>query len=316
MLNFSFQNVTCPEDRQENQDNNALLMQGKINEFTIEKRYLRKDGLVVWGLLTVSPLWKPGETPDKYIHIAVVQDITQRKQAEEAVRESEVRLKEAERMAHLGSSTWDVITDTTYWSDELYRITGWNQGRPLPKRSERGCLYTPESWARLKPALERALASAEPYDLDLDLVRADGGLCPVHVHGEAETDANGQAVHLHGTVQDITELRLAQESLRQTNQLLNALVEASPLGISAHDRQGLLTLWSPACERLFGWTQAEVLGHALPTIPDGMQAEVGRQMQKELGGFQHTGFVASAPAQGWDDPGYQPFHRPTARRPG
>jgi PAS domain S-box-containing protein len=290
MLKSSLQEVTYPDDRQENLDNNALLMQGKIKEFTIEKRYLRKDGAVVWGTLTVSPLWRPGETPDNYIHIAVVQDITQRKQAEEAVHESEVRLKEAERMAHLGSSTWDVTTDTTYWSDEMYRITGWNQGTPLPKRSERGCLYTPESWARLNPALERALATAEPYDLDLDLVRADGGLCPVHVHGEAETDANGQVLHLHGTVQDITELHLAQESLRQTNQLLNALVEASPLGISAHDRQGLLTLWSPACERLFGWTQAEVLGLALPTIPDGMQAEVDRQIREEMGGVQRTGF--------------------------
>jgi PAS domain S-box-containing protein len=292
MLNFSLQNVTYPQDRQENLDNNALLIQGKIKEFSIEKRYLHKNGSIVWGLLTVSPLWKPDETPDTYVHIAVVQDITQRKQAEEAVRESEARLKEAERMAHLGSSTWDVVTDTTFWSDEMYRITGRDPSLAPPKRAERGQLYTPECWSRLEPALNRALMAAEPYDLELELVRQDGSLRQVHVHGEAETGANGQVVHLHGTVQDITELRLAQESLRQTNQLLNALVEASPLGISGHDRQGLITMWSPACERLFGWTQAEVLGHELPTIPDEICEESNRLIREELQGAQRTGLVS------------------------
>ncbi len=286
----AFEKLVHPEDFARVQQALDDYNSGLSEKYEIEFRMLAKCGEVVWILSRAKAVeYDPQGHPWRVVGTHT--DITERKQAEEAVRESEVRLKEAERMAHLGSSTWDVITDTTYWSDEMYRITGWNQGTPLPKRSERGCLYTPESWARLKPALDRALNLAEPYDMDLDLVRPDGSLCPVHVHGEAETDANGQVVYLHGTVQDISELRLAQESLRQTNQLLNALIKASPLGISAHDRQGCLTLWSPACERLFGWTQAEVIGHGLPNIPDGMQEEVGRQIHEELQGAQRTGFV-------------------------
>jgi diguanylate cyclase (GGDEF)-like protein/PAS domain S-box-containing protein len=82
MLNMTFMDVTFSQDVQENLDNNVLLMQGKIKDFTIEKRYVRKDKTIVWGNLTASPLWKPDEIPETYYHIAVVQDITERKRAE------------------------------------------------------------------------------------------------------------------------------------------------------------------------------------------------------------------------------------------
>jgi diguanylate cyclase (GGDEF)-like protein/PAS domain S-box-containing protein len=93
MLHLSFQAVTYPADVQENVDNNALLMEGKIREFSIEKRYIRKDGSLMWGVLTVSPLWVPGEVPAEYFHIAVVNDITERKQADEALQDARQKLE-------------------------------------------------------------------------------------------------------------------------------------------------------------------------------------------------------------------------------
>ncbi len=82
ILESNFQTITHPEDIQENLDKNALLLSGKIMEFSIDKRYVCKDGNVVWANLTASPLWKPNEEVDEYYHIAVVQDITDRKQTE------------------------------------------------------------------------------------------------------------------------------------------------------------------------------------------------------------------------------------------
>jgi len=94
MLNFSFQDVSDKNTVQQNIDNNALLQAGLINEFTIEKRYIRKDGKEVWGELTVSPLWTPGEEVDEYVHIAVVKDISDRKQVED---ELAIQLHELKR---------------------------------------------------------------------------------------------------------------------------------------------------------------------------------------------------------------------------
>ena len=85
MLALTLQAVTLPQDVQVNIDNNALLVAEKIREFTMEKRYLRKDGSMVWGLLTGSSLWEPGQEPAVHVHIAVVQDITRHKQMEAAL---------------------------------------------------------------------------------------------------------------------------------------------------------------------------------------------------------------------------------------
>ena len=90
LLKGTFQVVTHPDDVQENVDNNALLLAGKIKEFSIDKRYIHKDGGVMWGNLTVSPLRTLGEEPaTDFLHISVVQDITERVQAYESLRRSQ-----------------------------------------------------------------------------------------------------------------------------------------------------------------------------------------------------------------------------------
>lgn len=84
ILSLDFMKITHPDDLQADLDNMRLLLEGTINEFSMEKRYFRKDGLIVWLNLTVSPMWKTGEQASS--HIAVVKDITEQKQAEEKLR--------------------------------------------------------------------------------------------------------------------------------------------------------------------------------------------------------------------------------------
>jgi PAS domain S-box-containing protein len=94
LLQKGFQDVTYPEDVQANADHNAKLIVGQIRTFSLEKRYVRRDGTILWGKLTVSPLWNPGETPDTYFHIAVVENIAECKQAEEQLKNYSVHLEE------------------------------------------------------------------------------------------------------------------------------------------------------------------------------------------------------------------------------
>ncbi len=84
MLFLDFMAITHPDDLQEDLDNMQLLLDGKIREFSMEKRYFRKDNSIVWANLTVSPMWKVGAQASN--HVAVVENITQRKLAEEELR--------------------------------------------------------------------------------------------------------------------------------------------------------------------------------------------------------------------------------------
>ncbi len=89
LLSTTFQAITHPEDLHLHEENTALLLAGKIGHYSLEKRYLRKDGEIVWVNITVSPLWKPGETPSR--NMVVVEDITERKRVQE---ESERRSRQ------------------------------------------------------------------------------------------------------------------------------------------------------------------------------------------------------------------------------
>jgi len=87
----TFQKITHPADLQADLDNMERLKQGHIREFSMEKRYYRKDNSIVWVNLTVSPMWRVGEEP--YHHIAVVEDITERKKSQEKLTRYQERLR-------------------------------------------------------------------------------------------------------------------------------------------------------------------------------------------------------------------------------
>lgn len=93
MLHKSFAEITHPEDIQLNIDANKKLIKEELEVFTYSKRYIHKNGNILWGRLTISPLWKTGEKPEVYLHIAIVEDITEQKQAEQALKESEEKFR-------------------------------------------------------------------------------------------------------------------------------------------------------------------------------------------------------------------------------
>jgi PAS domain S-box-containing protein len=187
------------------------LRAGAIENYSLEKCYSRKDGARVWGRLNVS-LLKSGKGSPPLV-FALVEDITERKWAETSLRQREADLSEAQRLAKVGSWQWEPQADVVTWSRELYLIAGRDPNLPAVSYKEHSTLYTAESWGRLRQAVEEALLTGKPYELDLEMIRADGTRRWLIGRGEARRDASGRVVQLRGTVQDITDRKNANDAL-------------------------------------------------------------------------------------------------------
>ena len=190
--------------------------------FMMEYRLRRHDGEYRWVLDKGAPLFDPDGSFAGYIGACV--DVTERKRAEaernlanDQLRLALMELEEAQRLAGVGSWHWKPDTDTVVWSEELYRIAGRDPSLPAVSYKEHGQLYTRESWDRLQRAVETALQTGAPYDFVLEMVRADGTHRWIRARGEVQRDSAGRIAGLRGTVQDITERRLAEEALSRVN---------------------------------------------------------------------------------------------------
>ncbi len=142
--------------------------------------------------------------------VGVVQDVTARARAEEALRAREASLAEAQRIAHLGDWDLDLATRELRWSDELYRIVGVAPRAFAPTAEHLLEMVHPDDRAGLVAALE----GGQPYSRDYRIRRPDGVERTLHTQAEVVRDEGGRVVRLRGTVQDVTARVQAEAALR------------------------------------------------------------------------------------------------------
>ena len=262
-----FRRLLHPEDRETvlKGINDAL---DNRSSYAAEFRLLRSSGTVRWLSASGQFYYSTEGVPERTLGIAV--DITERKDAEESLRRTERELKEAQRLAGVGSWEWDPKTDTVGWSEELYRIAGRDLSLPAVNYKEHSQLYTAESWDRLRGAVETAFQTGAPYELVLEMVRTDGTHRWVAARGEVQRDAAGLVAGLRGTVQDITERKRADEALAGVNGRLIEAQESERARIARdlHDDIG---------QRLA--MQAMALAHVKGLLPDSWGGEAGRSLK-------------------------------------
>jgi len=158
--------------------------------------------------------------------LGIATDVTARKQAEESLRRKESELTEAQRLAAIGSWRWDLSTNETVWSKELFRIAGLEPGSMLAlDATHHPQLYPPEDWERIRRSADEAIRCGTPYELDVEML-SSGSRKWITARGEAQRDADGRISGLRGTVQDITERKQAQQALSESEERLRLAAEA------------------------------------------------------------------------------------------
>ena len=246
--------------------------------YVVEFRVRWPDGTVRWVAATGRFLYSADDEPERMLGMSV--DVTERRQAEESLRSKEIELTEAQRLAGIGSWQWDPASDSVVWSEQLYRLAGRDPSLPAASFKEHAQLYAPESWERLRGAVEEALRTGTPYELDMEMVRGDGTTRWVTARGEAQRDGAGRIASLRGTVQDITERRQREESLV----LFRNLIESSSDALEVVDPETLrfLDVNEQACRDL-GRSREELLRLTVRDVDLGLDESSGMVLPKPCG---------------------------------
>jgi len=195
-----------------------------------------------------------------YRVIGVMHDITERKKAEETVRKSELRLKEAQRISHVGNWEIDLTINRLSWSEETARILEINSNRSEASYEILIALVHPDDRAAMEAAYSNAVNSRVVYDDTHRLLMEDGRIKYVHDRGEIHYNQAGVPLRMVGTTQDITELKEAESALQATRDFSQQLIDTSNSMIVGLDLDGNVTSFNKAAEQITGYTYEELIG--------------------------------------------------------
>jgi PAS domain S-box-containing protein len=209
------------------------------NDFDWEHRLLMPDGSIK-HLHDLAHCFRDDAGREEIV--GAIMDITERKVAEEVICRSEAYLAEAQRLSHTGSFAWSPTRDTTYFSEECYRVLGFElNGNPPPFENIVQRIH-PDDQARSRELVEKALREKADVEIDYRIVHPDKTVKNIHCLAHAVLDQNGDFVEFVGTVIDVTERMRAEAELRRSEIELRQTLDFAPQ---------LIAVFGPRRERLF-----------------------------------------------------------------
>jgi PAS domain S-box-containing protein len=254
----------------------------RTGSLRMDARARRKDGSMLPGEVVITHLDLGG----KEFQCAVFRDLTEQKQAQEALRESAVTLLESQRVAQLGSYRADLVGGT--WTctpvlDEIFGLTDPSSGKTVPgwlsivhpdDREEMAAYFTLN-------VIERG----ERFDREYRIVRPrDGEVRWVHGLGELVPDGDGRPKELIGTIQDITERKRAEHALSESEAQFRALSDQSLTGI-ALIQDGRFVYVNPRLAEMFGYGPGEMIGlKSVDVVHEDARAMMGESIRQRLSG--------------------------------
>jgi PAS domain S-box-containing protein len=190
--------------------------------------------------------------------LVTAQDITHRKQTEANLRQSEAKLRQAEQLAHMGNWELDLASQTGIWSEETFRIFGFDPSQPEPTFAEFLAMVHEADRANVQTLVDRAINQGLPFHVDYQFTRRDGSLRYLHTQAEPLRDGQGQVVKLFGIVLDMTERKQAEVALQVSEARLQLVLEANDDGIWDWDIATNRTFRSVQWYQILGYSPEEL----------------------------------------------------------
>ena len=248
-----------PDHREEVKERISRVYSQKRKLERIELEMLRNDG----SAFSVEAFAGPAEYKGKAASLVIFQNITRRKEHEQALQESEERFR---IVAHATSDLifeWDIASGSLEWYGDIDGILGYEKGT-IPRTVEGWFrLLHPDDRIRMQAAIEPLVNPSEPVAYEYKVVAADGSTRIWSSFSRQIVDESGRPVKWIGACSDITDRRRALEALRQSEEKFRAMVESTSDWIWESDIKGRFTYISPKVKDILGYEPEEVLGKGI-----------------------------------------------------
>jgi len=244
LIGFSVEARTNPEDAPADREALRLLLAGECRTYTMEKRYVRPSGKIVWALVNVALVPGPEGRPGHLI--AAIQDITERKHSETAVREREERYRLLARSSNEALWDWDLVTDRLIWDEGTGPLLDYQRSQLGDTASWWYERIHPGERERIMASLDSAIAEGrEAWTEEYRFRRADGSYAAVQGRAHIARDQTGAPVRV---ISGMSVLTNAQPAHRQLQQVLDAL----RVGVSVVDKHGRIVVANTSDRQLWG----------------------------------------------------------------
>ena len=253
----------------------------ELRSHEFEYRMIAVDGREVWLKDIVTVIAEGGEAVKLR---GIMVDITERIRSEETLRRNDEYLRLAMKAANMGVWNWDIAAHQTTHSVELGLLFGLPAEAGTTSRDVLLARIHEQDRAPFDAIVRQALDSGLPYEAEYRVVWPDGSIHWLASRGQVQYDSAGKPVRVVGVALNITETKRAAEALRESNENLRMLIRVSPLAIVVFDGNANVLIWNLAAERIFGWTEEEVLGRPALHIPTDRRDEFDLLLEKGLQG--------------------------------
>jgi len=281
----SWYNRLHPDDRERVMTGIHTAIDRGEQSWSDEYRFLRADGSVAFIFDRGYILYDSTAKPKRMI--GSMQDVTSRKQAEEALHLSEERFALAVRGSNTGIWDWDLRTDKTYFSPLWKNMLGYEEHELKGELFEWERRLHPDDRERSLATVRTYLEGAtSQYELEHRLRHKDGSYRWILARGVSLSDAEGKPYRMAGSHIDITEQKQTQEALAQSERQLRTVLDALPVGVWFTDRAGKTLLANPTAKQI--WSNIKQIGLQTENHQAGWWETIGPASEPHRSALSHV----------------------------